>query len=143
MARRGQFPYQVSLRTPGNAHFCGGWIHNNRWIVSAAHCTIGRTSDNTIVVVGAHSRLSGGVRHATQRVVNHPSYNANTLANDISLVSTSSNIIFNDLVKAIALGTVHIGERVIATASGWGQTSVSTEGIFAFDSVLIRIDCLL
>jgi secreted trypsin-like serine protease len=32
-----QFPHQVSLRSGANAHFCGGFIINNRWVGSAAH----------------------------------------------------------------------------------------------------------
>jgi trypsin len=28
----GRFPYQVSLRTAANSHFCGGSIINNRWV---------------------------------------------------------------------------------------------------------------
>lgn len=36
-ATSGQFPHQVSLRSSGNAHFCGGFIINNRWVGSAAH----------------------------------------------------------------------------------------------------------
>lgn len=37
-AATGQFPHQVSLRSSGNAHFCGGFVINNRWVGSAAHC---------------------------------------------------------------------------------------------------------
>lgn len=125
VARVGQFPYQASLRTAANGHFCGGWIHNPTWIVSAAHCTIGRTTANTNVVVGAHNRLTGGVNHPTAQIVNHPNYNANTLANDISVVSTANQIVFTDTVRSIALGTAHIAGGIPAIASGWGQTSVS------------------
>ena len=34
-ATPGQFPYQASMRSAGNAHFCGGSIINHRWVVCA------------------------------------------------------------------------------------------------------------
>lgn len=127
-ARLGQFPYQASLRTAANGHFCGGWVHNNRWIVSAAHCTIGRGTANTVIVVGALDRQVGGTRYETNAIVNHPEYNANTLANDISAIQTRDQIQFDATVQPIALSTVNTPGGVAAIASGWGQTSVSVSG---------------
>ena len=37
-ANEGQFPYQVSLRTLPNRHFCGGSIINEEYILTAGHC---------------------------------------------------------------------------------------------------------
>ena len=125
VASPGQFPHQVSLRSSANAHFCGGWIHNTRWAVSAAHCTIGRTTVNTRVVVGAHSRTDG-VSHTTRAIRNHPNYNANNLANDISAVQTAGAIALNARAQAIPLGSTTVGAAA-ATISGWGQTAVSTQ----------------
>lgn len=120
----GQFPYQVSMRTSGNGHFCGGWIQNTRWAVSAAHCTIGRTLANTRVAVGAHSRTDG-VSHASARIVNHPNYNSNTLNNDISVIQTSTTITMNARAQPIPLGQATVGAGA-AVITGWGQTAVSS-----------------
>lgn len=140
----GQFPYQVSLRTAGNAHFCGGWVTNNRWAVSAAHCTIGRTTANTRVVVGAHSRTDG-TSHTTSAIRNHPNYNANTLNNDISTVQTAAAIGFNARVSAIPLGAATLGGNVAAVVSGWGQTSHPGSGsanlMFLNTRTLTNADC--
>ena len=43
LAADGAYPWQVSLQVgwiadPVRAHFCGGSIFNDRWIVTAAHC---------------------------------------------------------------------------------------------------------
>ncbi|KXJ70758.1 hypothetical protein RP20_CCG022539 [Aedes albopictus] len=120
-AASGQFPYQVSLRSSANAHFCGASIISNRWVLSAAHCTVGRTLANTRVVVGTHLLNSGGISHASSRIVNHGSYNANTLANDVSLVQTASVIGMNNLAQTIALGGFFINTASGALASGWGR----------------------
>lgn len=121
----GQFPYMVSLRSNANSHFCGGWIHNMRWIVTAAHCTVGRAIANTISVVGTNRLGEGGVQHATASIANHPNFNANTLANDISLVWTSVAMIRTPLVAPIPLGTGNTGSGIFAVVTGWGLTSVS------------------
>ncbi|XP_062559149.1 chymotrypsin-2-like [Armigeres subalbatus] len=125
-AASGQFPYQVSLRSSANNHFCGASIINNRWVLSAAHCTVGRTLANTRVVVGTHLLLSGGLSHASARIVNHGSYNANTLANDVSLVQTASVITFNNLAQPIGLSATFINTASGALASGWGQLGANS-----------------
>ncbi|XP_058464522.1 chymotrypsin-2-like [Malaya genurostris] len=144
-ANAGQFPYQVSLRSSGNAHFCGASVINNRYVLSAAHCTVGRTTANTRVVVGTHLLNSGGVAHNTARIVNHGSYNSNTLANDVSLVQTSTTITMNNLVATIPLGSSTINTATNAVASGWGQLGANV-GIpnnlqFLTTNIISLADC--
>ncbi|XP_019526171.3 chymotrypsin-2-like [Aedes albopictus] len=144
-AASGQFPYQVSLRSSANHHFCGASIINNRWVLSAAHCTVGRTLANTRVVVGTHLLNSGGFSHASSRIVNHGSYNANTLANDVSLVQTASVIGFNSLAQPIGLGATNIVTASGALVSGWGRLG-STAGVpnnlqWLSTSIISLADC--
>nr|AAV84209.1 chymotrypsin [Culicoides sonorensis] len=120
-AALGQFPYQVSLRTPSGFHFCGGSIYSNRWIVTAAHCIVGDSPSNVRVAVGT-IYTGQGIIHAVSRLTPHPNYNSNLLTNDIGLVQTSTTISFTTTVQPIALGSTSVGGGVTAVASGWGNT---------------------
>ncbi|EAT40329.1 AAEL007938-PA [Aedes aegypti] len=117
----GQFPYQVSLRSSANTHFCGASILNNRYVLTAAHCTQGRTLANTRVVVGTHLLNSGGFAHASSRIIIHPSYNPSTLANDISMVQTTVAIAFNQFAQPIGLSSTFVNTAAGAVVTGWGQ----------------------
>lgn len=123
-AQPGEIPYQASLRTENNQHFCGGTILNANWILTAAHCADVVRADSTRVVVGAHHRVNGGVPHVVSRVVTHPKWTKAILYNDIALLKLATPILFTASVKAIAIGTEEVPGGVAARASGWGQTSV-------------------
>lgn len=124
-AYEGQAPYQASLRNASiNFHFCGGSIVNTRWIVSAAHCTDNIAAGAIRAVLGAHNRQTGGSPYAIQTIVNHPNWNRLLLTNDISVLRTTTSIIWTDRIRPISIGTsARIGGGVSARASGWGLTS--------------------
>lgn len=130
-AKEGQFPYQVSLRHKDGDHFCGGAIVNNRFILTAAHCTIGSNSspDSIHAVVGAFKRLEGGVSYKVSEITNHPGYDREKRLNDISLLCTAEDIIFTNLIQPIALPTHDLPryEKTEVIASGWGLTEVCTK----------------
>lgn len=120
-AKAGQFPYQVSLRTPSGFHFCGGSIYSTRWIVTAAHCIYKDSASNVRVAVGT-IYTGQGTLYGVSKLVCHSGYNSNSLANDIGLVQTSSTITYTSVVQPIALSSSTVGGGVTAVASGWGNT---------------------
>lgn len=125
-AELGQIPYQVSLRSPTNFHFCGGSIINDRWVLTAAHCTIKRTPSVVNVVVDT-IYLSSGVLYETILIINHPEYDAIEISSDLSVVQTAISILFSNTVKPINIGSEYVNGDVIGRISGWGQTSVRSE----------------
>jgi trypsin len=121
----GQFPYQASLRTAANFHFCGGVIISNQWVLSAAHCTIGRAQTAVHVVVGTILLNAGGVVHQSAQIINHPDYNSQWISNDVSVIRTAALMTLNANVQPVALGSSHVGGGVNAIVSGWGGTAVT------------------
>lgn len=132
-AKPGQFPYQVSLRVPylvghdiAYAHYCGGSIISNRWILSAAHCMDGKysTPSNILVYIGAHHYKNDGRRYFLSKIVKHPKYDWRILKNDVGLLQTVETIQFSATVKPIQLSKGFVNKGVVATVSGWGWNRV-------------------
>lgn len=121
----GAFPFMASLRTRTNEHFCGGWIHNNRFIITSAHCVHSRGVQDVSIHLGTTSRVDQGVVQLPLRIITHPDFQANILANDIAMIQTINQLTFTGLVNVISpnINTIPGGINVIAL--GWGQTSVS------------------
>ncbi|XP_046752648.1 trypsin-1-like [Diprion similis] len=131
------FPYQLSLRW-NNAHFCGAALISSTWAVSAAHCTVGRTASGMSLQAGSANRLSGGQVRAVSLVINHPSYNARTIDNDISLLRVSAAFTLSSTVRAVALPSQGqaVSSGVYAVVSGWGTM---TEGASSLPTVLQQV----
>ncbi|XP_058829150.1 chymotrypsin-2-like [Topomyia yanbarensis] len=125
-AGRGQFPFQGSLRNLKNSHFCGAAIIGDRWLLTAAHCTIGNLPYQLRVVVGSVDRTAGGVSYNLAQIIEHPDFNELTLDNDLALLKTVYPIEMSFFVQPVVLSGNVIPAGIIATASGWGQTFVGS-----------------
>ncbi|KAK4878209.1 hypothetical protein RN001_010715 [Aquatica leii] len=117
------YPYQVSLRTLLNEHFCGGSILNQLWVLTAAHCLAQTTAANTMVVVGTNSLSSGGTRYNVSKFIQYPFYNNENHLNDIGLVKISQPFSFCTSVKPIQLSLRYPPHGSDVVLTGWGLTS--------------------
>lgn len=123
-AIEGQFPYQASIRSKhDNKHHCGAAILNNRFLLTAAHCTKFDYSkpDYVNVVVGALHRSNGGTKMDVDKITPHEDFDPWHLKNDIALIRTAKKINFNDQVQPIPLPTADIEDGKSLTITGWGK----------------------
>ncbi|XP_045489811.1 chymotrypsin-1 [Pieris rapae] len=126
-AAKGSAPYQVSIRLgyvegAPKKHFCGGSVLNDKWILSAAHCTYHVPIGILTAVVGTMKLSSGGDSYEIETIENHPDYDPKTIKHDISLLKVRGTIKFSDNVQAIELPTSDTGVGEVCTVTGWGDT---------------------
>lgn len=132
-AADGAYPWQVSLTVswiadPGRAHFCGGSIYNERWIVTAAHCLAQLKAEDVVVVSGTNALKQGVTRTNAVRLVVHKDFVPQTYDHDVALVELFEPLAIGAKVKPIALldaageATAYAaGHDLVVT--GWGATS--------------------
>ncbi|XP_020298515.1 chymotrypsin-2-like [Pseudomyrmex gracilis] len=115
------YPYQVSLRSTKERHFCGGAIIDKRFILTAAHCLQTPIHpSNTSVAVGSNNLLNATLYPAEAFFV-HKKYNIEPHLNDIGLIRVSKDIKFNKFVQPINLSNYDRNyENVSLVATGWG-----------------------
>jgi trypsin len=106
-ARQYEFPWQVSVRRKSsNAHFCGGIVINERWIITAAHCMEGETPGVVSIVVGDWQRSAASDVRQTldvEAIYIHENYvdQVTEYYNDISVVKLATAIQLSENVWPI------------------------------------------
>jgi secreted trypsin-like serine protease len=131
-APAGAFPWQVSLGVswiadPFSAHFCGGSVLSEKWIITAAHCAERLTPGQVVITAGTNRLVDGATRRNVQRIFVHKSYNGQTQDNDIALIElreplpTGLQIQRVELLKPGEENGLTEAARLVVT--GWGATA--------------------
>lgn len=81
----GKWPWQVAVLNRHKEAFCGGTLVSLRWVITAAHCVRRRL----YVRLGEHDLLlrdSGEVEMRIAEAIVHPSYDPDTVINDVAML---------------------------------------------------------
>ncbi|XP_043087856.1 trypsin-2-like isoform X2 [Puntigrus tetrazona] len=112
-------PWMAFLKA--NFHKCGGFLINQNWIMSAAHCY-----DSHIEVrLGKHNIAedeSSEQSILSERAIRHPKFDSSTLDNDIMLIKLSKPVTLNKYVKPLNLPKSCAPPDTACRVSGWGIT---------------------
>jgi len=133
----GKFPWQVLFKGLSSSTgrwqtTCGGSVISNQWVVTAAHCTPGKTPETIHVVLGDFDKTQSDGGHdkefAVAAIYNHPNYDSSTNNNDISLLKLGGSAVYSDYTIPVCLPTqgVNVNAGTVCWVTGWGVTNTAT-----------------
>ncbi|XP_024051597.2 plasminogen [Terrapene carolina triunguis] len=116
------WPWQISLRTSFNMHFCGGTLIAPQWVLTAKHCLERSSRPSSYrIFLGLHTEraeeASVQIRDV-ERIFKEPG------GADIALLKMRSPAVINNEVIPACLPSenVMLGNRAECYVTGWGET---------------------
>lgn len=122
-------PFQIAMIYSG-FFLCGGTIVGPTFVITAAHCTYGRTANNTKIKAGSSFLYTGGFFFQVESFANHPKYNNETLNYDLAILILEEALPTTmPEIQPIQLPERDepIANNAIARVSGWGSSKLGGE----------------
>ncbi|XP_028443782.1 granzyme B-like [Perca flavescens] len=135
-------PYMVHMERSmqdGETRHCGGFLLNEDFVMTAAHCQ----ASSYTALLGVHnvSNSNGVQRISVEQTFPHEDYNETDLNNDIMLLKLSTKAKFSANVGHIALADQGDGSLPKSCIlSGWGTT---VKNISYMSAVLMEVNVTL
>ncbi|XP_064458616.1 uncharacterized protein LOC135368969 [Ornithodoros turicata] len=120
------WPWMASILRGSELKFlCGGFLINDRYVLSAAHCFQGQRSTQTYGVRLGQIRYDEGPVYKVERFVVHEDYVRRQYYNDIALIRLAEPVPLA-LIRPVCLPTPVMARQNLigreATVLGWGDT---------------------
>uniref|UniRef100_A0A3Q1D1G9 trypsin n=1 Tax=Amphiprion ocellaris TaxID=80972 RepID=A0A3Q1D1G9_AMPOC len=122
-------PYMALLvrtMSDGSTKHCGGFLLNEDFVMTAAHCQ----AKTYTVLLGVHNMDKNEKRQkiTVEQTFPHKDYNEKTYVNDVMLLKLSSKANFSKNVKPIALPPGNYDSLPKScSVSGWGRANRSNQ----------------
>ncbi|CAL4117515.1 unnamed protein product [Meganyctiphanes norvegica] len=143
-----EYPWQAALvERQSSSVFCGGTLINDRYVLTAAHCTEGLRASNTQVLLGNHLQSKNDqaeIRVNIKSIIDHPYYNNQNLDRDFSLLELDETLDLSALAPKISPACLPETlpedkyDAVAAVVSGWGTLSTGGRQPNALREVVVR-----
>jgi trypsin len=120
------YPYAIFLTDPSGFQFCGGTLVATNKVVTAAHCTDGRSPSSTRVVWNREDKFSSAGKVAkVSGIWIHPNYTGYVRGYDVSVLTLGTDLPgpYLPLARDQAL----YAPDTVATILGWGTTGSGGE----------------
>ncbi|XP_045537313.1 trypsin-1 [Papilio machaon] len=141
----GEIPWAASVWRQGT-HQCGATVINDRWLLTAGHCICSvfdefYKSKQLTVVVGYTDISYNDVNQPLSRIIPHPEYRCNRKSNDVALLKTVRQMIWNSDLRPACLPQASSSDfsGTPAVVAGWGFTN-EDRGIGSRPNVLQKTD---